>query len=165
MALYHGFNIGSSNDGHLCGANPLLEPMLTWYQLVPYEKRVSEILIKNTTVFPQRVSKEHDDITTTKQDTTKLCTYMYLNCTLWYSRQHIIAREDFSDCIPSGHRQLVHWTDKCILNRQNHNGNHMRHVVYKGWVNNTLSGLVWCMWTWAVNFLEVSRASWLVAGL
>ena len=51
--------------------------------------------------------------------------YLYLNCTFWHGRQHIIAREDFSDCIPSGHRQRVHWTEKCILNRQNHNGNHM----------------------------------------
>ena len=45
---------------------------------------------------------------------------LYLNCTFWYRRQHIIAIEDFSDCIPSGHRQRVHWTEKCILNRQNH---------------------------------------------
>ena len=51
--------------------------------------------------------------------------FLYLNCTFWYGRQHIIAREDFSDCILSGHRQRVHWTEKCILNRQNHNGNHM----------------------------------------
>ena len=51
--------------------------------------------------------------------------YLYLNCTFWHGRQHIIAREDFPDCIPSGHRQRVHWTEKCILNRQNHNGNHM----------------------------------------
>ena len=52
-------------------------------------------------------------------------TLLYLNCTFWHGRQHIIAREDISDCIPSGHRQLVHWTEKCILNRQNHNKNHM----------------------------------------
>ena len=50
---------------------------------------------------------------------------LYLNCTFWYDRQHIIARNDFADCIPSGHRQRVHWTEKCIFNRQNHNGNHM----------------------------------------
>ena len=49
----------------------------------------------------------------------------YSNCTFWYGRQHIIAREDLSDCIPSGHRQRVHWTEKCILNRHNHDGNHM----------------------------------------
>ena len=43
----------------------------------------------------------------------------------WYSRQHIVVREGLSDCITSGHRQQVHWTEKCMLNRQNHNGNHM----------------------------------------
>ena len=37
--------------------------------------------------------------------------YLYSNCTFWYGRQHIIAREDFSDRIPSGHRQRVHWTE------------------------------------------------------
>ena len=60
---------------------------------------------------------------------------LYLNCTFWYGRQHIIAREDFSDCIPSGHRQRVHWTEKCILNRQNHNGNHLT-------ANETLSNII-----------------------
>ena len=40
---------------------------------------------------------------------------LYLNCTFWYGRQHIIAREDFSDCIPSGHRQRVHWTKNFLI--------------------------------------------------
>ena len=94
---------------------------------------------------------------------------MYLNCTLWYSRQHIIAREDFSDCIPSGHRQLVHWTDKCILNRQNHNGNHMTaneapSNIIISFVNCTILYLFWhYMYLWTRSWNTVIACGWLCA--
>ena len=50
---------------------------------------------------------------------------LYLVCTFWYQYATHYSKRRFFGSILSNHQQQVHWTVKCISNRQNHKWNHM----------------------------------------